>query len=294
MAGIKYLQPASIQEACSILAEHGPLAKPLAGGTDLLVQWKKGTIKPELLVSLKALGMDQIQQEPDGGLTIGPLCTLNSILNNVLIREKYPVLAETIVEIASEQVRNRATLGGNLCNASPAADMAPPLLALSARISVTGLQETRELALQEFFLGPKKAALLPGDLLTAIFLPKCPDASAAVYLKHKRNAMDCSVVGVAAYLVMQDFQTCSEINVILGAVGPTPLSAQKAIDLLYQTPITKELIDQAGELAAEEALPRDDVRASAWYRRRLVKVLTVRAIHAAYDRARQKIKQLKG
>lgn len=294
MAGIKYLQPASIQEACSILAEHGPLAKPLAGGTDLLVQWKKGAIKPELLVSLKALGMDQIQQEPSGGLTIGTLCTLNSILNNPKIRKKYPVLSETIVEIASEQVRNRATVGGNLCNASPAADMAPPLLALSARVSVTGVQGIRELALQEFFLGPGKMALLPGELLTSIFLPPCPDASAAVYIKHKRNAMDCSVVGIAAYLALQDFQTCSEVKVILGAVGPTPLSAKRAADLLSQTPITKELVEQAAELASEVALPRDDIRASAWYRTRLVKVLTARAIHAAYDRARHKIKQAKG
>jgi carbon-monoxide dehydrogenase medium subunit len=293
MPGVKYLKPASIQEACLVMKEQGPLAKPLAGGTDLLVQWRKGAIVLECLVDLKGLGLDQVQEEPGGGLTIGALCTLNSISNNALVSEKYPVLPDTILEIASAQVRNRATLGGNLCNASPAADMAPPLLALGARISVIGVKGHRELALTDFFLEPGKTALLPGEILTEVLLPACPENSAAVYLKHKRNAMDCPGVGVAAYLVMQDLQICSEAKVILGAVGPTPLISKKAADLLKKSGISQEIVEQAADLAAEEAQPRDDVRASAWYRRRLVKVLTARAIQIACDRAKQKLKIIK-
>jgi aerobic carbon-monoxide dehydrogenase medium subunit len=286
MTGTKYLKPASVEEACAIIAEHGPLAKPLAGGTDLLVQWNTRSNKPELLVSLKNLGMDQIQQDPNGDLVIGSLSTINCMLDNEIIREKYPALCEAAVDFGSEQVRNRATIGGNLCNGSPAADMALPLMALGARITVAGVQGTRELDLNGFFVGPGKTALLPGDLLTEIRLPACPDASAAVFLKHKRSAMDVAVVCVSAYLELQDVQTCSKINVVLGAVGPTPLSAGKATDILCRAPVTEDLIEQAADLAVEEALPIDDVRASAWYRRKLVKVLTFRAILAAYDQAR--------
>ena len=293
MAGVEYLKPKSIQEACLVMKEQGSLTKPLAGGTDLLVQWKKGAIEFECLVDLKGLGLDYVQEIPGGGVTIGALCTLNSISNNALVSEKYPVLSDTILEIASVQVRNRATIGGNLCNGSPAADMAPPLLALNARISLNGVKGHRELALTDFFLEPGKTVLLPGEILTEVLLPLCPENSAAVYLKHKRTSMDCPGVGVAVYLVMQDLQICSEAKVILGAVGPTPLVSKEAVDLLKQSRISQEIVRQAADLVTKEAQPRDDVRASVWYRKKLVKVLTARAIKIAYDRAKQNLKTIK-
>jgi carbon-monoxide dehydrogenase medium subunit len=237
------------------------------------------------------LGLDRVREEARGDLAIGALCTLNSISNNALVCGRYPVLRDTIVEIASEQVRNRATVGGNLCNASPAADMAPALMALGARLSVSGVKKNRKLALADFFLEPRKTALMPGEIVTDVLLPPCPEFSATVYLKHKRNAMDCSVVGVAVCLVLQDTQTCSEARVILGAVGPTPLDARRAADLLCGNRINQETIDLAADLATEEARPRDDIRASAWYRKKLVRILTVRAIQQAYAQVNTKLKK---
>jgi len=135
--------------------------------------------------------------------------------------------------------------------------------------------------------------LLPGEILTEVLLPLCPENSAAVYLKHKRTSMDCPGVGVAVYLVMQDLQICSEAKVILGAVGPTPLVSKEAVDLLKQSRISQEIVRQAADLVTKEAQPRDDVRASVWYRKKLVKVLTARAIKIAYDRAKQNLKTIK-
>jgi carbon-monoxide dehydrogenase medium subunit len=203
------------------------------------------------------------------------------------VKQRYKVLAETIAEMASVQVRNRATIGGNLCNASPSADLAPPLSVLGARVLVAGVKGSRELALADFFLGPGKTALLPGEILTEVLLAPRRKNSGTVYLKHKRNAMDLALVGVAVSLVMEDLQTCSEANVVLGAVGPTPLSGRRAAEVLQQAKFSKETVDEAASLAAEEAQPINDMRASGWYRRRLVQVLTGRAIREAYERAKK-------
>ncbi len=283
--GIKYYKPRDIKEACSRLASADLSAKPLAGGTDLLVQLRRGKITPGCLVDLKSLGFDEMTATPEGGLRIGALCTLNTVLSNKIVDQRYPILAESIAELASVQIRHRATLGGNLCNASPAADTAPPLLALDARVSIAGINGTREVLLADFFQGPGQTSLFPGEIVTEIVLPARPERSGGAYLKAKRTAMDLALVGVAVHLSVENDERCGEAKIFLGAVAPTPLFAPRASESLRKASMEKKTIGEVAALAAEEARPIDDVRASAWYRKRLIKVLTERAILTAYSRA---------
>ena len=285
VSNIPYYKPKDIKEVVSLLVSPDLSARPLAGGTDLLVQWRRGKMRPGCLVDLKDSGFDQMIPTPEGGLRIGALCTLNAILSSEIVCQRYAILAESIAELASVQVRNRATLGGNLCNASPAADMSPPLLGLGARLSIAGVDGFREMALADFFRGPGQTALVPGEVLTEIVLPRPAERSGGAYLKAKRNAMDLAVVGVAILLSMEDHERCAEARVYLGAVASTPLYARRASESLGGMPIEKGRIEKAAVLAVDEARPIDDVRASAWYRKRLIKVLTERAIQTAYRRA---------
>jgi CO/xanthine dehydrogenase FAD-binding subunit len=288
VASIGYIKPKDLREACSLLASEGTRAKVLAGGTDLLVQWRRGKVAPAYWVDLKGLGLDQIVKTAEGGLRIGALCTLNAVLENKIVREHYPVLAESIADLASVQVRHRATLGGNLCNASPAADAAPPLLALEAKAILSGPEGTREVVLDQFFQGPGQTCLLPAEVLAEIILPKPAERSGGAYLKMKRNAMDLALVGVAAFVVMEDQETSSEGRIVLGAVAPIPLCAQRASAALRKASLPKE-IGKAASLAVEEARPIDDVRASAWYRKKVVRVFTERAVQMAYRRATERL-----
>jgi CO/xanthine dehydrogenase FAD-binding subunit len=285
---VRYLKPKDLTEASSLLASKDLPAKALAGGTDLLVQWRRGKVSPACLVDLKGLGLNQIAKTVEGDLRIGALCTLNSVLENEIVRKQYPILIDSIAELASVQVRHRATLGGNLCNASPAADTASPLLALKATATLSGPQGTRKLPLAQFFQGPGQTCLLSGELLTEIVLPMPSERSGGVYLKMKRSAMDLALVGVAVFLVMENQEECSEGRIFLGAVAPIPLYAQRASETLRKTLLTKEM-GKAATLAAEEARPIDDVRATAWYRKKVVRVLTERAIQRAGRRAAEKI-----
>jgi aerobic carbon-monoxide dehydrogenase medium subunit len=288
VSDIRYVRPKDLREACSLLSSEDLSAKALAGGTDLFIQWRKGKVNPGCLVDLKGLGLTHIMRTPDGALRLGALCTLNSVLENNTVRELYPMLADSIAELASVQVRHRATLGGNLCNASPAADTALPLLALEAKLTLSGSQGTRELPLAEFFQGPGQTCLLPGELLTEIVLPNPPEGSGGAYLKMKRSAMDLALVAVAVFLVMEDRERCAEGRIFLGAVAPIPLYAQRASEALRKALLVTE-IGRVASLAAEEARPIDDVRATAWYRKKVIRVLAERAIQMAHRRAEEKI-----
>ncbi len=282
-----YVRATSVDEAIKILEEKGNSAKILAGGTDVLVQCHSGEIKPELLVDIKGLNLNDINSLENGGLRIGASSTLTSIMESDIIRSKYKILVETADDMASVQVRNRATIGGNLCNASPSADMAPPLIALDAQVVIKNSNGKRKIDLENFFLGPGKIDILPGEILTEIHLPPIPNRSGAVYLKQKRNAMDLALVGVAVQLILNEDETCASVKIVLGAVGPTPIVARKASSILSQARPNKHSIEKAAAMAAEEAKPIDDIRTSAWHRSCIVKVLAARAIDIAYKRAIQ-------
>jgi carbon-monoxide dehydrogenase medium subunit len=274
----EYFAPKMLQEAVEILAHYNGEARALAGGTDLLVQMKEGRAAPKAVVNLKHIA-DLHRHIFDGSLTLGALTTLEAIRRSCLVRDHYPALADAAATIASVQIRNLATIGGNLGNASPAADLAPILIALDAAVRIAGPGGDRRILLDAFFTGPGATVLRPGELLVSIEIPTT--RRPALYLKHApRAAMDIAIVGVGLAMQMND-DVCADARIVLGAVAPKPMRARHAEAELIGERVTRERICRAAQIAAEEAKPIDDVRGSAWYRRRMVEVLTRRGLIAA-------------
>ena len=285
MQPFDYVIPKDFQEASNLLAAGNGSARPLQGGTDLIIRIRGGFIRPERVVDLKSLpGMREITLSPDGWLVIGAACTMNQVGLHPLICERYDVLAAGANSVASYQLRNRATVGGNLCNASPAADTAPALLCLDAVVEVYGASGLRRIPIGDFFTGPGRTAMQRGEFLTSVHLPPLagphgPVRSHGVYNKLGRTKIgDISMVSVAV--------NCRQAaegrtwRVAIGAAGPTPLRALDAEASLAQD-TSAEGIARAAELAAAAARPIDDIRGSAAYRRAMVRVLARRGIEAA-------------
>jgi CO/xanthine dehydrogenase FAD-binding subunit len=285
MKRFEYLAPRSLAEALEMLVDR-PEAIPLAGGTDLLVQVKEGGRRVKALLSLKRLP-ELRQHAHSGALTLGSTVTVGRIAADSQIRQAYAALAIGAGLIGSVQIRNLATLGGNLCNASPSADTAPPLLVLGAQAVIASAQGERTIPLEEFFEGPRRTALQAGELLKAIIVPQPAEHSGSFYLRHTPRArMDLAVVDVAAAVTVEADGAIVDARLALGAVAPVPLRARQAEALLAGQVPTDELWREVGAMAAREAEPIDDQRASAEYRRHLVDVLTRRALRSALSRAK--------
>ncbi|MBT3215208.1 MAG: xanthine dehydrogenase family protein subunit M [Deltaproteobacteria bacterium] len=277
MKAFEHYAPDSVEELLELLKSK-PNAKLIAGGTDLLLQMKEGTAQPETVVSLKnveELGGFSVSKN---GYRLGTGMTLRRITRSNELTQNFPGLIYAAGVVASEQIRSLATLGGNICNASPSADMVPPLIALDAVVQLVSSQSQRELPLSEFFKGPGESVLKSGEILHSIFLPQ-PSGS-MIYSKHApRKYMDLAVVGVAVRLAKKHGKI-NEARVALGAVGPVPFRAEKTEALLAGQTLTTELMREAGEMAAGECVPIDDIRGSAWYRKRMVKVHVRRNLEA--------------
>ena len=277
MKAFEHYAPDSVEELLELLKSK-PNAKLIAGGTDLILQMKEGTAQPETVVSLKnveELGGFTVSKN---GYRLGTGMTLRRITRSNELTQNFPGLIYAAGVVASEQIRSLATLGGNICNASPSADMVPPLIALDAVVQLVSSQSQRELPLSEFFKGPGESVLKGGEILHSIFLPQ-PSGS-MIYSKHApRKYMDLAVVGVAVRLAKKNGKI-NEARVALGAVGPVPFRAEKTEALLAGQTLTTELMREAGEMAAGECVPIDDIRGSAWYRKRMVKVHVRRNLEA--------------
>ena len=277
MKAFEHYAPDSIEELLELLKTK-PNAKLIAGGTDLLLQMKEGTAQPEIVVSLKnveELGGFSVSKN---GYRLGTGMTLRRITRSNELTQNFPGLIYAAGVVASEQIRSLATLGGNICNASPSADMVPPLIALDAVVQLVSSQGQRDIPLAEFFKGPGESVLKSGEILHSIFLPQ-PSGS-MIYSKHApRKYMDLAVVGVAVRLAKKHGKI-NEARVALGAVGPVPFRAEKTEALLAGQTLTTELMREAGEMAAGECVPIDDIRGSAWYRKRMVKVHVRRNLEA--------------
>jgi len=277
-----YLAPTTLDEALSLLAEHKGKARVIAGGTDFIPKLKRReTGAPEYVIDLKGIpGLDKIKQDA-GGLSLGALVTIGAVETSPQIQQKFAILAQAAQSMASPQVRNRGTIAGNICNAVPSADSAPPLLTLEAKLKLVSRKGTRTVGIEDFFTGPNQTALANEEILETIQLPAMPPNSTGVYLKlSPRRAMDLAIVGVAAVVTAQD-GVCKDIRLALGAVAPTPLRAKKAEAVLKGQKFDDKLIEKAAKTAAGEAKPIDDHRASAEYRRDMVEVLVRRAIKQA-------------
>jgi CO/xanthine dehydrogenase FAD-binding subunit len=277
----EYVQPKSIDEALSLLAQHKGKARPIAGGTDLLPKMKRREIKaPEYVIDLKALpNLDYITYDDKKGLSIGALATIHAIETSPVIQGRFGILAEAAATMAAPQVRNRGTVAGNICNAVPSADSAPPLLTLEAKLKLISHKGERIINIEDFFTGPNETVLTDEELLAEIRIPPLPSSSRGIYLKlSPKRSMDLAVVGVAAVVTRED-GLCKDIRIALGAVAPTPIRARRAEDILGGQRFSDELIERTAQTAAEESRPIDDHRASAGYRRGMVQTLVRRAIN---------------
>lgn len=278
---LEIFQPKSLKEASALVKEKGPGGRFLAGGTDLLIAVKEKGLKPKYVVDLKRIpGLTGIHQESDGSVTIGALATMREVEISPIVLKKYPFLARSAAEVGSVQIRNRATIGGNMANATPSADVAPALVALEAKARIAGLNGERTIPLEELFRGPGQTVLTPEEILTAIVIPPVSESLRGDYIKFSpREMMDLAYVGVAVALVMNDDgKKCRSARIALGAVSPTPMRARRAEALLENQTITEELAEKAGAEAAAESKPISDVRSSADYRREMVRVNTKRAL----------------
>jgi len=275
-----YIKPKSLEEASRFLAVHAAEARLFQGGTDLLIRIEGKFIRPRYVVDVKNLdGMREIAYN-ENGLTIGAAATMNQVANSPEVQQHYTILAESAATVGSYQLRNRATLGGNLCNASPAADTAPALLVLEAEAIIFGPRGQRTVPLAEFFIGPGKTVLEPGEILTAVHVPLPPAGNAGRYLKLGRTRIgDIAVIGVAVFGYPQRANPSGTAwRLALGAVAPTPIRAPRAEAILAEA--TDEAAIEAAALAAmETARPIDDIRASAAYRRAMVRALTRRGVN---------------
>jgi len=280
MKGFDYVKPNTLAEASAFVIEHDGEARLYAGGTDMLILMRGGLVAPQYIVDIKEIpGLRDISFGETSGLTIGAAATLNAVASSPIIRQRFGLLAEAAETVGSYQVRNRATIGGNICNASPSADTVPALLVLGAMAWVFGSGEQKAIPLDTFFTGPGETVLGPGDILTSIQVSLPPAGNAYRYLKLGRvRAADLALVGVAVLGFPQAGNPSGYgFRIALGAVAPTAIRAPEAEVVLAES-VDDEAIGKAALAAVRTAKPISDVRASAEYRSAMVGALTRRGI----------------
>jgi carbon-monoxide dehydrogenase medium subunit len=284
-----YVKPNSLVEASQFLVEHAGEARPLLGGTDTFVRIRDGAWQDKYIVDVKHFdGMDDISFDADSGLRIGAAVSMNKVIASSEVNVHYPLLAEAARTVASYQLRSRATIVGNLCNGSPAGDTTGACIVLGGVLEVHGVNGSFDklgtkrfhLPLTDFFKGPGKTALNPGDIVTAITFPVLPTGSAGRYLKLGRNALgDLAIVGVTAFAYPNADQPSGyTFRLALASVAPTPLVPTEAEHILASQSITPEIIDQAANAAMNACSPISDTRSSARYRKQMVRNLTRQAV----------------
>ncbi|MDQ7842220.1 MAG: xanthine dehydrogenase family protein subunit M [Armatimonadota bacterium] len=281
----RYLAPPTIAEAVRHLAEEGEGAYPLAGGTDLVVRMRAGLVQPTALVDLQRIPELAVIAVQDGRVWLGATVTLAKVVASPELRRLTPVLAEAAAQMGAVQLRNLATVGGNLASAVPSADLAPPLLVLDATARITGPAGERALPLEQFFAGPHRSVLRPGEILTGLEIPASDGGTGAAFLKFGRRSAQVLAVVNAAARVRLHRGVLDEVRIALGAVAPTPIRARSAEILLRGAPPDRERLDEAARLAAQEARPISDMRATAGFRREIAQVLVRRALEQAIRRA---------
>ena len=284
----------------------------IAGGTDVIVMIKQKAMAPDVLISLRGVpGLDQIRF--NGPLSIGPMVTHRTIEKSEIIRKNFSALTDAADYLGSVQIRNVATIGGNICTAAPSADTATPLLVLGAQVKIKNPKGERTLPIELFFQGPGETVLKPGELVQELLIPKLlPNTGSAYYKLQRRLALDLPILGVSVLLSLdknrvtcsdmlctaspissilhkmeEDEIVCKEVRIALGVVAPTPLRAVKAEALLRGKKLSDELLEEVAETAAKEAQPRDSVRSEARYRRDMIKVLVKRMAMKSIERVVQ-------
>jgi len=289
LTDFEYFEPETISDLITFLAKHGKDTKLIAGGTDLLVDMKKGRTKSKYLVNLMKIPDLSYIIGDGGGLRIGATTTFREIEESKLIKEKYPLLFEAAQAMGTVQIRNMATIGGNICNALPSADFPPALVALDAKAKIVGKSGERFIPLQDFFVGIRKTALRSDELLTEVHVKSPPAGSGTTFLKISRTTSDLATLNVAVRVTLEKDRACKEARIVVGGgVGPTLIRSRKAETLLEGKALVESLIEKAARAASEELKPRPtSIRASPFYKIEVSKVLVKRALMKALDMAKR-------
>ena len=312
MKKFDYFKPKTFEEALTLLAQYGEKAKLIAGGTDVIVMIKQKAMAPDVLISLQGIpGLDQIKY--NGSLTIGPMVTHRAIEKSEVIKKNFSALADAVDYLGSIQIRNVATIGGNLCTAAPSADTATPLLVLGTQVRIQNPKEERTLPIEEFFKGPGETVLKTGEMVKELLIPELlPNTGSAYYKLQRRLALDLPILGVSVLLSLdknkvtcsdllctaspistilhkmeEDEIICKEVRIALGVAAPIPMRALKAEALLRGKKLSDELLEEAANTASQEAQPRDTLRGEAWYRKDMVRVLVKRMAMKSIERVVQ-------
>jgi aerobic carbon-monoxide dehydrogenase medium subunit len=285
MIRFDYLEPATLNEAFSLLEKHGDDARVIAGGTSLIIWMRQRLLMPKLVIGLGRIpDFDTITFDPRDGLRIGAGARHRDVELSLAIKQHYPLLHETFRKVAQPRIRNMGTIGGNLAGGDPLTDPGASLMALDAELTLTSSNGTRTMSLEEFFVDYYQTVLEPGELLTEIRVPP-PQRSGWSHIKFTpRSVEDFATVGVAVTLQAGN-GTCEDVRLGLNSVASTIVRAKKAEEVLRGKPISDAALQEMGEVAAREVDPMDDNRGSADYKRDLVKVLVRRAVQEAYQRA---------
>ncbi|MDE2403794.1 MAG: xanthine dehydrogenase family protein subunit M [Sphingomonadales bacterium] len=285
MSTMTFHAPATVAEACALLAAE-PGARVLAGGTDLIVQMRSGRIAPAAVIDLKRIGALSGVREQAGGFVIGAATRCTALKEHAALAAAHPGVVEAANLIGSVQVRNRATVAGNLCNASPAADSVPAMIAAGAVALIAGPQGARELPVEHLPQSPGRTALAPGEFVTAIRLPgKAAHSSDAYQRLTPRTEMDIAIVGVGAAITLAGDGSCAAARIALGAVGPVAVLAEAAGAALVGTRFEAAALDRMAEAVQAVCKPIDDKRGSAAYRTAMAAVLARRVVQIARERA---------
>jgi CO/xanthine dehydrogenase FAD-binding subunit len=281
-------RPHTLPEALALLADHAPDAMPLAGGTNLIVELRDGGRSPGKLVDVSRLRELRGIRRDDGHVVVGGATTIAELLADPLIAEHGRPLRQAAALLGNPLVRSRATIGGNLANASPAADTAPPLLALGAEVELVNRSGTRRLPLHDFMVGVNTTLIRPDELVAAVRWPVPPARCAAGFYKiGLRKADACSVINAAAMVICDHGGLCRQARIAIGAAAPRPVRAHRAEAALEGRPLDSRIIEEAARLAVEATQPIDDIRGSATYRRRMTEVIVRRLLVQAAEAQKQ-------
>ena len=278
-----YFKPAELAEAVALKARFGAEGRFLSGGTDLVNDLNDESVRPEAIIDLKGIGALKKLEMTSTGLFLGPLVTFSELIDSRTVKSRYPLLWESAREVASNGIRNRATVAGNICSCVPCMDSAPPLVAYRAEVMIRGARGERTVSTSDFFLGPRKTVLEDDEVLSGLLLPRPPKHGAA-YLKQKRYRGEDLAQSNVAVLALEK----KEYRVVFGSVGPTPIVAEKIEKLLKGKALTARLAAEAKKLVRKEIAPIDDLRSSREYRFLMAEVMLERGLRAAADRLKGK------
>ncbi|MGD0802713.1 MAG: xanthine dehydrogenase family protein subunit M [Candidatus Bathyarchaeia archaeon] len=282
----QYYAPTSVTEAAKLLDKHGVEAVVLAGGTDLLPKMKQALLKPRQVINLKQIPELVGVREEAELIRIGALTRLRDLERSIIVTEKLPLLHAAVSSIGSVQIRNMATVGGNLCNASPAADSAQALIALDAKANIAGPSGDRSIELESFFTGPGRTVLGRGELLASLIVPYPEPGSQSAFIKLGRTSLDLATVSIAVNAKMKK-ETIESIKIVMGAVAPTPLRLRNVEQQLMKKKLNMDAIEEAGRLVSESIKPITDIRGTAEYRRLASRGLAMEALTRILEDSRR-------